>query len=364
MKIDLSLSHSINLPFIFEITQEPEADLERIAGSWDVFRERTPRILLLTGATNATKSVGELYQHRLSTLGKHVCQRREVGEASLEQVRQLDELCARAGIELIVAIGGGKVIDVAKMVITKRNAALMIIPTALSSDCIASPIAVLKDDQGHTTSIPSGISSCVFIDLHVTIAAPPHFALSGMGDILSNASALHDLREYEQRSKVTVSGFAKMLAETAYKNILTIDSSNHTLIENHRQIGQGLILSGLAMAFAGNSLPCSGAEHLISHALDHLGYGNGTHGLQVGLSTIYCGALRQLLQLPAIDPEAIRCLKSLGLASHPERIGVSREQFLEAVRLAPEMRKGRVTVLSSGLSPDTLGHAYDLAFSE
>ena len=58
---------------------------------------------------------------------------------------------------------------------------------------------------------------------------------------------------------------------------------------------EGLVLSGISMAFAGISRPASGMEHQISHLLEMLALGAGrqpgSHGLQVGYG------VRQALKL-------------------------------------------------------------------
>jgi len=45
-------------------------------------------------------------------------------------------------------------------------------------------------------------------------------------------------------------------------------------------------VSGVAMVLAGNSRPSSGAEHLISHALDRFPI-HDLHGLQVGVAAFF-----------------------------------------------------------------------------
>ena len=45
-----------------------------------------------------------------------------------------------------------------------------------------------------------------------------------------------------------------------------------------KQIIQGQINSGIAMSLAGTSRPCSGSEHLISHAIDNLNIGLSISG--------------------------------------------------------------------------------------
>ena len=58
------------------------------------------------------------------------------------------------------------------------------------------------------------------------------------------------------------------------------------------RLAEGLILSGVAMEIAGTSRPCSGAEHLISHALDSILEKPKLHGLQVAFAAKMVASFR------------------------------------------------------------------------
>ena len=53
------------------------------------------------------------------------------------------------------------------------------------------------------------------------------------------------------------------------------------------QLWRRLLVQELRACIAGSSRPCSGAEHLFSHALEYVvGHNYGLHGERVGLGTI------------------------------------------------------------------------------
>jgi glycerol-1-phosphate dehydrogenase [NAD(P)+] len=114
-------------------------------------------------------------------------------------------------------------------------------------------------------------------------------------------------------------------------------------IEFLETLGRALVMSGMAMSVAGNSLPCSGADHEISHAIDELFPGDRLHGEQSGVGTMFVEFLRGGFQLPAIDA----CFRSHGVARLPADIGLSRQQFAEAVMHAPKTRPDRYTILEN-----------------
>lgn len=69
-----------------------------------------------------------------------------------------------------------------------------------------------------------------------------------------------------------------------------------------------LVLSGIAMDFAGTSRPVSGSEHCFSHALDFYSDTKNLHGIQVALGTI---SMLKLINEPYDD--VLAYLKNLML---------------------------------------------------
>ena len=63
---------------------------------------------------------------------------------------------------------------------------------------------------------------------------------------------------------------------------------------NYEELANSLLISGLAMGFSGDSSPCSGSEHLISHAIDYMQISNSLHGEQVAVATLFVDEYRKL----------------------------------------------------------------------
>jgi len=73
---------------------------------------------------------------------------------------------------------------------------------------------------------------------------------------------------------------AAYLSRNAVENLFRAIENGSDL---YATLVEGLVVSGVAMVLAGNSRPSSGAEHLISHALDRFPI-HDLHGLQVGVA--------------------------------------------------------------------------------
>src|SRR5205085_11051894 len=89
-------------------------------------------------------------------------------------------------------------------------------------------------------------------------------------------------------------------------------------------LAEGLVLSGLAMATAGSSRPCSGGEHEIVHAIDHFFPGTGGHGQLAGVATLFTCSLRDE---PVLVARLDAALRRHGLPRTPGDLGLTEEQF-------------------------------------
>jgi glycerol-1-phosphate dehydrogenase [NAD(P)+] len=63
-------------------------------------------------------------------------------------------------------------------------------------------------------------------------------------------------------------------------------------LQGIRLLATALMLNGVSMAMCGSSRPASGAEHLISHALDNVAQRPRPHGLQVGVAAYLVSRLQ------------------------------------------------------------------------
>ena len=279
---------------------------------------------------------------------------------------RLDEAAATAGriiedgVTTALAVGGGRVIDSVKLAAARTGVDFVSIPTAVSHDGISSPVASLVGRNGtrcsHAARMPCGI----VVDVCAIGSAPPATIRAGAADLLSNLTACLDWRLAGSKGCEHYDAYAAMIAETAARPIL--DLQELASPASHEVVAQGLLLSGLAMAAAGSSRPCSGAEHLISHALDvQLGPRAALHGEQVALGCLIAVAAYDSAQTPDLLPTFTR----LGLPTAPEDLGMSREELVDAVLAAPAVRRDRWTILSDrfrtrAAAEELIAHAFDV----
>lgn len=240
--------------------------------------------------------------------------------------------------DAVVGIGGGRTIDVAKYAASMTGLPFVSVPTTLTHDGIASPVASLVS-HGRKASFGVHVPIAVFVDIDEVRGAPADHLRSGVGDVLSNLSAIADWELAHRERGEQVDGLAVSLARTAAEAILDLPPRGDRFLT---VLAEALILSGVAMSVAGTSRPCSGACHEISHAIDALYESPGLHGQQVALGARFATWLRD-------DVEAFErldnALRLHGLPRRPGDLDLTVEQFADAVVEAPSTRPERFTIL-------------------
>jgi len=261
----------------------------------------------------------------------------EVSENDLESAARLFANLPRTP-KAIVGLGGGKALDVAKYVAFLGRTPYYAVPTSLSNDGFCSHQSSLTI-QGKRRSLPAALPYGVVIDTAVCLQAPRILTLSGVGDLVSKFTAIADWKLAFRENGELVNDFAALLSDGTIHSYLSHPAFD---TEGIRLLATALMLNGIAMEICGSSRPASGSEHLISHALDGLSARPRLHGLQVGVAT-YLISLLQKNNSERIDA----LFKKTGFWKAIQEDPFSRREWLEAVRVAPTIKRDFYTVLSS-----------------
>ena len=270
-----------------------------------------------------------------------------VEEASFESVERVVDVGHEANAGYLVGIGGGKVIDIAKMASDSLDRGFVSVPTAASHDGIVSGRASMPEgDTRHSVAAEPPLA--VVADTGVLAEAPWTLTTAGCADIISNYTAVKDWQLAHRLKNVEYSEYAGALSQmTAEMLVGNADSIKKGLEESAWIVTKALVSSGVAMSIAGSSRPASGAEHLFSHQLDRIAPGKALHGHQVGVGTI------MVEYLHSGDTGQWRdvrdALSRIGAPVSATELGVEPDDVIEALTTAHEIRD-RYTVLGDGMS--------------
>jgi len=195
------------------------------------------------------------------------------GEVTVEEINDATTEGKDFNADIIVGIGGGKVIDTAKNTAFNLNLPIIIAPTTASTDAPCSALAIIYKKDGTHSHVNwfNKNPDIVLVDSQIIAKAPVRFLVSGMGDALSTWFEARANAESDTVNYVNMQLKAKIAAE---KRALTPALEN--IIETNT------LMSGLGFENTG----CAGA-HSIADGLTELSEGvKMLHGEKVAFGVI------------------------------------------------------------------------------
>ncbi len=266
-----------------------------------------------------------------------------IQEVNYDSAVKLAKYITMNDIKLVIGFGGGTVLDLAKFAAFVSKTTLISLPTTLSNDSLASPVAVLGTEGKARKSFRCTIPDAIIVDIDVIKSAPDRQLLAGIGDTISKYTALFDWKLAGERTGEAVDDFARMLSHMACESILLGPEDELKSTDFIRRLTDALVMGGLAMEIAGCSRPSSGSEHLFCHALEenHSDKVVVPHGIATAMGSfpacIFQGRKTEKLE---------RVIKKYGIPVKPSANGVTEEIFVKAWQGAAASRADRYTILN------------------
>jgi glycerol-1-phosphate dehydrogenase [NAD(P)+] len=322
----------MELPRLIEIGERNIGDFGKFVNSLN----KSKRISLISG-TNVTKIIQKKIESSLKS-NKIKFVWHMSGNNTIPAINTIQKDVKKDQSDLIVGIGGGRSVDTAKMIAFNLDKPFVSVPTAASHDGMASPFVSIVGDKPHSivASAPLG----VFVDIDIIRKAPPKLLASGCGDLIANIIAVKDWRLGHEKTGEYYGRYSADLALMSAKIVMENSSYYAKNGLDVRIIVEALISAGVASCIAGSSRPCSGAEHLFSHALDKIAPGRGLHGEKCGIGSI------MMAKLQGQDwKKIVKTLKDVGAPTSAKQIGLKSEEIVTALMIAQELRPERYTIL-------------------
>lgn len=263
-----------------------------------------------------------------------------VEAATIPDVLKIEETIKELKPQILFGVGGGTKIDAAKLSSAHQGIPFISVPTTLSHDGIASPLASVKGfDKPYSAMSQAPLA--IIADTQIISKAPWRFVVSGCGDVISKFTAVKDWRLAHIEKKEYYGEYAASLALMSAALVEENSENIHNAKEEGvRVLLEALISCGVAMSIAGSSRPCSGSEHLFSHALEIVTKPSAMHGEQCGVGSIIMSYLYGANWKRTRDT-----LRHLGAPTTAAELGIEDEELIKAFELAATIRPERYTIL-------------------
>ncbi len=210
----------------------------------------------------------------------------------------------------IIGVGSGVINDIGKILSHISGKKYIIVATAPSMDGYASATSSMSMD-GLKTSLNSRCADVIVGDLDILKQAPLHMLRAGLGDMLAKYVSI---TEWRIAHLITGEYYCEAVAQLIRQALKKcVDNAAGLLKRDEeavRAVFEGLVIGGIAMAYAGVSRPASGVEHYFSHVWDMRGLEFGTrvdlHGIQCAMGTAAAAKLYDKVRTLQPDEQKAR----------------------------------------------------------
>ena len=209
--------------------------------------------------------------------------------------------------DVVIGVGSGVINDIGKIVANVSGKPYIIVATAPSMDGYASATSSMARD-GLKISLNSKCADVIMAELNVLCQAPAKMMASGLGDMLAKYVSIC---EWRIANLITGEYYCEDIAQLVRDALKRCSDHAEGLLKRDKEavkaVFEGLVIGGVAMAYAGVSRPASGVEHYFSHVWDMRGVEFGTpvdfHGIQCAMATYHAIRLYEAVKKQKPDYE-------------------------------------------------------------
>lgn len=195
------------------------------------------------------------------------------GECSYDEAERLKQIIMSSPVDVLIGMGGGKLLDCGKLVASKLNTPFISFPTIASNDSPCSALSIMyTSEHCYCGGVVHPFSpALVAVDTTIIANAPVKFLVAGFGDAMAT---YYEARTCFKNNRVsmlnakptlTALALAKLCADTLFEHGLQamIDCRNHICSDAlEAAVEANTLLSGIGFESGGLA-----AAHGIAQAL-------------------------------------------------------------------------------------------------
>jgi glycerol dehydrogenase-like iron-containing ADH family enzyme len=142
--------------------------------------------LIIGGKTAVSAAGGDLFPS-LDTAGVTYEVKEFNGHVTVDAIKRFHALADEVGANLIIGIGGGRVLDLSKAVGNEKHIPVVAVPTVAATCAAWSALSIIYDSSGKFAGgiLLDSSPKLVLADTKILAAAPLKYLVSGIGDTLA-----------------------------------------------------------------------------------------------------------------------------------------------------------------------------------
>ena len=319
--------------------------------------------VFVTGGRTGLQTTREARAQSFARHGVEQIEEPFSGETCESEIRRITHKAKASDCDIILASGGGKVIDTVKAAAEQMDVPAVIIPTIASNDAPCSALAVLYNEDGTFSRLMPLVRNpaLVIADTEIIARAPVRQLVSGMGDALATWFEADACSKSGAKNNFGghISIAALALARLCFDTLLEYGREALHCCENQQVtpalekiVEANILLSGLGFESGGVAVAHALSESLTLIPSVH----ERTHGETVAFGLLVhmvlagCGdaQLREVREFCAdvglpVTPEQLGCTDtnalraaaenaaSPGKPSHNLRQGITGSEIFDAI---------------------------------
>ena len=145
------------------------------------------------------------------------------GYCSFEAAEKISSFMKESGCDIVIGVGGGKIMDLAKAIAAMADTPVINIPTSAATCAACTPLSVMYTEQGQTVpgSTKHRLSvNAVLVDLDFMLTQPPRLLIAGAYDSMAKyiETAMRIKGKTEDEMQLGID-YAFLLSKQIYEDI-------------------------------------------------------------------------------------------------------------------------------------------------
>ena len=298
---------------------------------------KKPLVLLTPSCERLAKKISESYAHQGAECIIQLYR-------SSGNVDEINDFTQMEGLDYIIGIGGGKIVDLTKAIANEKRVPCVIIPSVISTDAPATSRSVIYKADGSSYSMKyDKAPDLIIVDLNLVCSAPVRYFVSGIGDAISTKFEADANVKFKRKNFIKGNYISTELGAVISDHVFQVliaesaaaisDFKKGTISKSLERVAEAVVLmSGIGAENCG-----CGIAHSVGEGLALVSGSKTLHGEQVAFGLI-CQLLAEKRTDKVLD-DIVNLYQKIHLPLRLKDLGINDDE--ESLHMIADMAFSR-----------------------